>query len=52
VLFQAITVFEVKLQFWQAQVMAGNVMLFDTVAEGSPVSNDKYTAVLLYILCD
>lgn len=46
--FQTITAFEVKLQFWQAQVMADNVMLFDTLAEHSPVSSDKYVDVFKY----
>ena len=40
-MFQTITVFQMKLKLWQAQIKAGNFMHFDMLAKHTPMYSKK-----------
>ena len=48
-MFQAITVFQMKLKLWQAQMKASNFIHFNTVKH-SPVNREKYAALFFNLI--
>ena len=47
IMFQTISVFQMKLKLRQTQIKANNFMLFDTLAKHNSVNSEKY-AVLVF----
>ena len=46
IMFQTISVFQMKLKLRQTQIKANNFMLFDTLAKHSPMTSKKHAALL------
>ena len=49
-MFQAITVFQMKLKLWQVQIKANSFMHFNTLTKHSSVNSKKYSALLFDLI--
>ena len=49
-MFQTITVSQMKLKLWQAQIKANNFVHFNTLAKHSPINSEKNAALLFNLI--